>query len=156
MMTLKILAVDDNETDLLLFEEAIETIEEYLQSKDIIIDFQITQANDGVECLDLIKKTNDYFDLIFLDIKMPRMDGIECLQEVKKISKAHQIVMFTTSDYEEDVIKTKNLGANGYLLKSLDVMEFEENLKTVLLMFIQDKFVYLDYIGLKYKEYLKK
>jgi DNA-binding NarL/FixJ family response regulator len=79
------------------------------------------------------------------------MDGIECLEKINENKNNTYVVMFTTSDYEEDIKKTHALGANGYLLKSLDIMEFEENLKSTLMLFIQDNFVYFNTVRNKYK-----
>lgn len=153
--TINILVVDDNEGDLLLFEESLEIVNEFLSDKDIIIDFAVKTANDGLEALDVINKSNFNFDIIFLDIKMPKMDGIECLEEINKLKRDIYIVMFTTSDYDEDIKKTHKLGANGYLLKSLDIMEFEENLKSTLMLFIQDNFIFFNTVKNKYKNLLQ-
>ena len=69
----KILVVDD--------ERAIRsTLKEILEYEK----YSVADAPDGIEALELIK--NDQFDVILLDIKMPRMDGLEVLEEILKIS----------------------------------------------------------------------
>jgi CheY-like chemotaxis protein len=151
MLDINILVVDDNDGDLLLFEESIEIVQEFLSEKDIIVNFAVKTASDGLDALEIIEKVNINFDIIFLDIKMPKMDGIECLEKINENKNNTYVVMFTTSDYEEDIKKTHALGANGYLLKSLDIMEFEENLKSTLMLFIQDNFVYFNTVRNKYK-----
>ena len=148
----KVLVVDDNDGDLFLFKESITVVQDFLSDKDIIIDFDIQTAIDGTEATKILE--TESFDIIFLDIKMPKMDGIECLEKIRDGNTPY-IVMFTTSDYEEDIKKTHKLGANGYLLKSLDIMEFEENLKSILLLFIQDNFVYFQTVNPKYKNFLE-
>lgn len=154
MLNINLLVVDDNESDLLLFSEAIDSIIDFLRSKDIIIDIKTTEAVDGIDALDKIKDAE--FDMIFLDIKMPRADGIECLTKIKQSKNKAQIIMFTTSDYDEDVKKSYKLGATAYLLKSLDIIEFEENLKSIILIFLQDNFVYINYNKDKYSDLIKK
>lgn len=140
MAIIKVLVVDDNEGDLLVFEEAIEEIQSYLKNKEIDISFEIEKAKNGSIALEKIDI--DIFDIIFLDIKMPVMNGIECLRNIKEKNIKSYIVMFTTSDYDEDIKAVEELGADGYLLKSLDLYEFEENLKTSLMLFFQDNFIY--------------
>ena len=153
MVLLKFLVVDDNESDLLLFVEAIESITEYLRTKDIIVEFTITQAYDGIDCLN---KVDDTYDMIFMDIAMPKLNGIECLYRLKNEKKVKsKVIMFTTSDYDDDIKKSNKNGANGYIVKSLDVIEFEENLKTIIVLFIQDNFVYVNFIGDRYNSLLK-
>lgn len=154
MIIIKLLVVDDNDGDLLLFEESVEVVQEFLSQRDILADFSITTASDGTDAIDILK-TKD-FDVVFLDIKMPKMDGIETLEKIKQIKKDSYVVMFTTSDYDEDIKKTYELGANGYLLKSLDIIEFEENLKSTLLLFIQDNFVYFNIVKDKYKNLMQQ
>lgn len=153
MIDIKLLVVDDNDGDLLLFEESVDVVQEFLAQKDIMLNFEVNKASDGTDAIDIIKEHS--FDIIFLDIKMPKMNGIECLEKIKKLKNDSYVVMFTTSDYAEDIKKTYSLGANGYLLKSLDIMEFEENLKNALLLFIQDNFVYFNMIKDKYKNFIK-
>jgi len=66
--------------------------------------------------------------LIFLDLNMPRMDGREVLLELKKHSYLHQIpvIILTTSQAEEDIIRSYNLGANSFITKPV---EFEALVK---------------------------
>ena len=152
---LKILVVDDNEGDILLFNESIELAQDFLMSKDITLDFSILEAYDGDEAIKILEREGyNNFQLIFLDIKMPKMNGIDCLTKIREHSEDTYVIMFTTSDYDDDIKTAKKLGANGYLLKSIDVAEFEENLKSILVLFIQDNFIFLDIKKNKYKNLL--
>jgi CheY-like chemotaxis protein len=72
MLDINILVVDDNDGDLLLFEESIEIVQEFLSEKDIIVNFAVKTASDGLDALEIIEKVNINFDIIFLDIKMPK------------------------------------------------------------------------------------
>jgi DNA-binding NarL/FixJ family response regulator len=153
MLDVKLLIVDDNETDVLLFDESIEYVKEYLQTKDIIVSFEVDKCQNGEEALKILDK-NEY-DIIFIDIKMPKMDGIELLKNIRDKKIKGFIIIFTTSDYEKDIFESYKLKANGYLLKSLEIMEFEENLKSIMMFFIQDNFVYLNAIKPRFQNYIK-
>ena len=65
-------------------------------------------------------------DLILLDLNLPKTDGREVLEEIKADPQIHQIpvVILTTSNDEEDVLRSYNLHANAYLVKPIDVMRF--------------------------------
>ena len=71
--------------------------------------------------------------LILLDLKMPKMGGLEFLQEVKKDKTLRRIpvVVFTTSTFEEDKIKSFDLSVAGYMVKSTDHRKFSEVLHTI-------------------------
>ena len=149
MDQINLLIVDDNDSDMLLFTESLDIAKEYLQSKDISIEFNLYKGTNGEEALKILN-TDIIFDLIFMDIKMPKINGLDVLKVIRDKKISGKVIMFTTSDYERDIIDSYNLKADGYLLKSLDLTEFEENLKSVLFMFIQDNFVYIKNINKKY------
>ena len=149
---IKILITDDNLSDILLFTEAVEKVEQYIMERDIQIRLKVDKAYNGEEALTFVK--NNTYDIIFLDIKMPKMSGIEVLEVIKKSNTSSKVIMFTTSDYERDVITSYNLKADGYILKSLDMNEFEENLKSVLFVYINDNFIFLKSKHNKFKNIL--
>ncbi len=91
--TKTILCVDDDADDLILLKQAIHKIDS---------GYQIIEANDGVQALDILhhmKDTNNLPCLIVLDINMPRMDGKQTLVEIQQHDTLSSIpvVMFTTS-----------------------------------------------------------
>ena len=107
-----VLLVDDNDLDiklatLLLFDR------NGLQCK-------IVMAQDGQEALTRLHDTD--IDLVLLDINMPKMDGFELLARMRaeKLLDRVPVVMCSTSTYEEDITKAKDLGACGYLTKPPD------------------------------------
>lgn len=88
-----ILCVDDDADDLILLKQAIHKIDS---------GYQIIEANDGVQALDILRHMNDTNNLpclIVLDINMPRMDGKQTLVEIQQHDTLSSIpvVMFTTS-----------------------------------------------------------
>lgn len=152
-LDINLIVIDDNDGDVYLFEEAVKTVHEELSNKDILVNFNIDSAINGEEGLAKIKSKN--YSIIFLDIKMPKMDGIEALAKIKELFLDAYVIMFTTSNYDEDIKKTYDLGANGYLLKSLDIFEFEEHLKSTLMIFLQENFIYFKAIKPEYKNILR-
>jgi len=73
--------------------------------------------------------------LILLDIKMPRLSGLEVLERARQDPRFRStpIVMLTSSDDPDDVETAQRLGATGYLVKSLDLAEFDLDLRRVVL-----------------------
>jgi CheY-like chemotaxis protein len=107
----KILLVDDDEDDWLLFREAIREIDDAL----VCHFFQ-----DAIEAIHFLSNLEERLpDYIFLDLNMPRMNGKECLQEIKRReSLAHiPVVILSTSDLESEVMHTKILGASYFVTK---------------------------------------
>jgi two-component system response regulator len=84
-------------------------------------------VEDGVELLDYLNRKGKFSDpltspkpgIILLDLNMPKKDGREALKEIKENPdlKRIPIIILTTSNAEEDVLKTYNLGANSFITK---------------------------------------
>jgi CheY-like chemotaxis protein len=86
---------------------------------------------DGREGLDFLNRTEKYADaprpdLIFLDLNMPRMNGREFLTAIKAEErfKGIPVVVLTTSDVEQDVVSSYQLGATSYITKPVDMPQF--------------------------------
>ncbi len=98
----KILLVEDNESDIVLTVEAL---------KEARVDNCINVARDGDEALKYLRKEGMFNnaerpDLILMDINLPKIDGMEVLTEIKKDENLMSIpvVMLTTSDSEKDIM----------------------------------------------------
>ncbi len=81
--------------------------------------YQVSVASDGVKCLGLVRK-NDY-DVVFLDIKMPRLDGIEALEHIMSFGCTTQVIMICGFANQETVNNCMEMGAVGFLHKPLDL-----------------------------------
>jgi|SRR5450432_2262183 len=105
----RILLVDDDADDQLYFKDAI---------NEISPDLQFEVARNGQEALATIGIPPPP-DLIFLDLNMPIMNGYECLTALKKTAPYNQIpvVIFTTSKNEQDIQRSKKLGASLFFTK---------------------------------------
>jgi len=78
--------------------------------------FETEIAFDGAEALELITKGD--FDLVLLDLVMPKMDGFQVLEGVAKLSKKPKIVVTSNLGQEEDAEKAKSMGAVNFFVKS--------------------------------------
>ncbi|MFT4668928.1 MAG: two-component system nitrogen regulation response regulator NtrX [Flavobacteriaceae bacterium] len=81
--------------------------------------YQIKEAEDGLQGIDLIKKED--FDLVLCDIKMPKMDGVEVLEAVKKIKPEIPMVMISGHGDLDTAVNTMRLGAFDYISKPPDL-----------------------------------
>tara|TARA_B100001750_G_scaffold144456_1_gene115320 strand:+ start:105 stop:572 length:468 start_codon:yes stop_codon:yes gene_type:complete len=122
----EILLVEDNPADVRL-------VTEVLGDPSI----NITVAEDGEEALTVLKGDSGnkplWPDLILLDLNMPKMDGLEVLAEIKKDPQLRVIpvVVMTTSEREQDIVKSYDLQASGYIRKPMDLIEFMDLIKAV-------------------------
>lgn len=71
--------------------------------------------------------------VILLDIKMPRMNGIEVLRHIRSDEKFELIpvIMVTSSGEEKDLVESYKLGANSYVVKPIDVVQFIDAIKVL-------------------------
>ena len=105
-MTRRILAFDDS--------PSVRKLVEFTLKRD---GFLVTTAQDGQEALEIVVK--DAFDLIILDINMPRLDGLEFLRRIKAEDSlvAIPVVVLTTENYDKDKDEAIKLGAIAYIAK---------------------------------------
>jgi CheY-like chemotaxis protein len=122
MKTPEILMVDDNPADIDLTSEVL------AQSKP---HFHVNAVNDGVEAISFLRREGKYAtapvpDLVVLDLNMLRMDGCEVLSNIKTDPALAKIpvVIFTTSQANNDISRSYKLGANCYLRKPGNLPEF--------------------------------
>lgn len=94
----------------------------------------VVVAHDGVEALDYMFGRGDYAgrdpsllpQVILLDLKLPRIDGLEVLKALRldERTKLVPIVILTSSVEEQDLVRGYSLGANSYVRKPVDFLEF--------------------------------
>lgn len=125
----QILLVEDNPGDVRLTMEAL---------KEAKVLNKLTVVKDGMEALALLRRQEQHAhaarpDLILLDLNLPRKDGREVLAEIKADDdlKRIPVVILTTSQDEQDVLKTYNLYANCYITKPVDLEQFITVVKSI-------------------------
>lgn len=126
---LEILIVDDDAGDALMTQEALE-------DSDCPNNFHV--VHDGVDALAFMKKEGEYSDvptpdIVFLDINMPRMNGHEVLSWMRRHEtyKTVPVVIFTTSNSDEDILKSYQNHANCFITKPTDLESFNKVVKTI-------------------------
>ncbi len=120
--------------DILLVEDNTGDVELTLESfKAARILNKIHVVNDGAQAVDFMKRRGRYVDaprpdLVLLDLNLPRMDGREVLAEIKGDPDlcVIPIIVLTSSEAEEDVLKVYQLHANGYVRKPISLDRFME------------------------------
>ncbi|WP_199440038.1 response regulator [Umezawaea beigongshangensis] len=124
-----VLLVEDDPGDALMTEEAFEHHK---------IRNTLHLVRDGVEALQFLRREGEYADaprpgLILLDLNLPRMDGREVLAEIKVDEELRSIpvVVLTTSEAEEDVLRSYSLHANAYVTKPVDFERFIEVVRQI-------------------------
>lgn len=119
---MQILLVEDNPGDIRLTQEAL---------KEGSIKNVLNVVKDGVEALDYLKKKGKFMnsptpDIILLDLNLPRKDGREVLAEIKadEYLKLIPVIILTTSDADQDILRSYKLHANCFITKPVDLDQF--------------------------------
>ncbi|WP_368888182.1 two-component system response regulator NarL [Proteus columbae] len=87
----------------------------------------VGEAGDGIQGVKLAEELDP--DLILLDLNMPGMNGFETLDQLRLKSLSGRIVVFSVSNYSDDLVTTLKRGADGYLLKDMEPEELLAALK---------------------------
>ena len=123
MRKTRLLIVDDN-------NDLVEMMREYFnKSSETIVAFE---AKDGNEALDIIEKRQEDFDLILLDLIMPKKDGLEVLKEMhdKRIDK--KVIVLTSYNTQDAIRKSSEFGASYFMLKPFELTELEQRIKSIM------------------------
>jgi CheY-like chemotaxis protein len=126
---IEVLLVEDDPGDVLLIREAFE---------DNKVANRLHVVADGVEALNFMRRQGEHAeaprpDLVLLDLNLPRKDGREVLAEVKndEALRTIPVVVLTTSQAEEDVLRSYDLHANAYVTKPVDFERFIEVVRQI-------------------------
>lgn len=126
---IEVLLVEDDPGDVLMTREAFE--------HNKVVN-RLSVVSDGVSAMDYLHKRGGYTDavtpdLILLDLNLPRMDGREVLAELKADPELRKIpvVVLTTSEAEEDVVRSYSLYANAFVTKPVDFDRFIEVVRQI-------------------------
>jgi len=111
----RVLVVDDEENILSLLREVLGDA-----------GFQVDGASDGFDALNKVK--NDGFDVMLVDLKLPKMDGIELLRTAKRIKPGLSVIMMTGDVNLQSVITSIRHGACDFIAKPFN---FEETVAAV-------------------------
>lgn len=123
-------------------------VEDSVRDAELILDAlgshlaagEVSHVRDGAEALDYLYRRGDFAGrgggqpiLILLDLKLPKVDGLEVLRQIKGDAalKVIPIVMMTSSRQEQDLVRSYELGVNGYVVKPMKYQDFVEAVKQV-------------------------
>lgn len=84
----------------------------------------IISAANGKEALPKIKENLGNIAMCIFDVNMPQMDGLTLLEEVRKFDKTTPIIMLTTETDKEKILKAREIGATGWIIKPFDGEKF--------------------------------
>lgn len=123
------LLVEDNPGDVRLTQEAL---------KNHKVKNNLHVVTDGEEAMDFLHRRGKYQnaprpDIILLDLNLPKKDGREVLAEIKSDPdlKTIPVVVITSSEAEQDIVKSYNLNANCYVTKPVDLDQFIKVVQSV-------------------------
>jgi len=120
-----ILLVEDDRVDTMTVKRAL---------KDLKVTNQLICTINGEEALEYLRNdSNKKPCVILLDLNMPKMNGVEFLRIAKadKELKKIPVVMLTTSEEEQDVVESFDLGVAGYIVKPTNYKKFVEAIRAV-------------------------
>ena len=124
-----VLLVEDDPGDVLMTKEAFE----YYKLRNVL-----HVVTDGEQALHFLRRTGGYADaprpgLILLDLNLPRLDGLEVLAELKAdpVLKVIPVVILTTSQAQQDILRSYALHANAYVSKPVDFETFMEVIRQI-------------------------
>ena len=120
-----ILLIEDDDVDVMTVNRAL---------RDSKVANQLVSIGDGEEAIEYLRdESATKPSIILLDLNMPKMDGAEFLKIVKADNalKKIPVVILTTSNSDRDVIESFELGAAGYMVKSVDYEKFVETIRAI-------------------------
>jgi CheY-like chemotaxis protein len=124
-----VLLVEDDEGDVLMTREAFE----YHKIRN-----RLHVVSDGKQALQFLRRTGPFTDaprpgLILLDVNLPRLSGLEVLAELKQDEKLLMIpvIMLTTSQAEQDILRSYSLHANAFISKPVNFEDFMDAIRQV-------------------------
>jgi two-component system, chemotaxis family, response regulator Rcp1 len=126
---IEILLIEDNPGDVDLTKEALQ---------DAKVRNRLNVVDDGAKAVDFLYKRGPYADaprpdIILLDLNLPKKDGRQVLEEIKADPQLAEIpvVILTTSQAEEDILRSYQLHANCYITKPVDFKQFMHVVKSI-------------------------
>ncbi len=127
--TIEVLLVEDSPGDVRLTREAF---------RDANTSINLHVASDGVDAMTFLRQEGDQAssprpDLILLDLNLPRMDGREVLAQIKADAGLRTIptIILTTSQLNDDVVRSYELQANSYLSKPVQLDKFDSLVRSI-------------------------
>lgn len=119
MKNIKVLMIDDN-------YELVNMVKEYFSSNENI-DVTLCAYN-GLDGIKLIQEKEDEYDVIVLDLIMPRKDGVSILEDMRKLNIDKKVVVLTSYNTHDMIKKVSELGIDYFILKPFELSELEKRI----------------------------
>ena len=120
MKKIRVLMIDDN-------IELVSMIKEYFNNHASIE--IVLEANDGEEGLRLIRNNQSEYDVIILDLIMPKRDGLSILEEIKREDIDKKIIILTSYNAQDMIRKVSEMGVNYFILKPFELTDLERRIE---------------------------
>lgn len=119
---IKLLMVDDN-------VNLVKMVSEYFKNKDnISLEFV---AHDGKEGIELIEEKQNEFDVLLLDLIMPKKDGLYVLEEMKKRGINKNVIVETSYNTQEVIKQVSDYNVNYFILKPFELDDLENRIMSI-------------------------
>lgn len=116
---MRVLVVEDDLDLINLLEEGL-----------TMYSYAVDKANDGDQAIEMAYIEN--YDIVILDINLPKKDGFEVLDEIRKFNQEVNIIMLTARSDIDDRVKGLDFGANDYMVKPFDLKELDARMRALL------------------------
>jgi len=125
MLSKKILMAEDDEEDVDFFKKVL---------TDLTVDVNLEVAANGIKLMKMLEDAEVLPELIFLDLNMPLKNGMLCLQEIKANQRWENIkvIILSTSSHLDQIKAAYDKGADFYMVKSTNYIDFKNNVAACL------------------------
>lgn len=117
---IRIIVIDDQSVVRQGFVSLINTV------PDMVV---VAEGTNGQQAVELYREHQP--DIVLMDLRMPVMGGVEAVKAIKREFPAARVIILTTFDGDEDIYRSLQAGAQGYLLKDMFFEELEDAIRTV-------------------------
>lgn len=135
MNSLSILLIDDDEIERIKFKKVC---------KDLQFSCSIVEAVNGKQAFEFLKATSKAFNIIILDLHMPKMNGLELLEKLK--SNVHYknipIIIMSNSEDDNELKKCYDFGISGYFTKPAQFSKYAKKVKSLLKYWKQNELIH--------------
>ena len=119
MNKIRVLMIDDN-------KQLVDMVKEYFSSH-AVIEVNLV-AHDGIEGLEAIENHKKEYDLVLLDLIMPKKDGVSVLEELRNNKEFPKTIVLTSYNTPEIIRKVSSMGVNYFMLKPFELPELERKI----------------------------
>lgn len=107
--------------------DILNNIADYLELHGHIVD----RASDGLQGLNLVENHRAHYDLLLIDLNLPRLDGFQLVQQIKRKSLVLPIIILTARDQLEDKLSVFSMGVDDYLVKPFALAELHARIQAI-------------------------